>query len=196
MHHNPSDSAPVGESLFLDRVARVMARGMKPLLQLLAFTLSLSLFADSQLSKNSPFLPPGYGEKEPEPPAPVVQPQGPISREIEFRGIVQMGGVYQFSIYNKTEQKGYWMKENAREGGVSVNSFDATSSTIVVVMNGRSERLTLMTATESPMPVAQAIPAASNKNILPPQLQNPSSATNTNNRRVVPRRRVILPKKN
>jgi hypothetical protein len=199
MHRNPSNFAPAGESLSLDRVARAMARGMKPLLQLLAFTLTFtltfSLIADSQLSEKSPFLPPGYGKEEPKKPAPVVQPQGPVSNVIEFRGIVEMGGVYQFSIYNKKEQKGYWLKENAKQDGISINSFDTTASTIVVVMNGRSERLTLMAATENPMPVAQAIPAATNKNPLPPQLQNQGSG-NSNNRRVVPRRRVILPKKN
>jgi len=167
-----------------------------PLLALLlTLTTPHALLSQSQLSEKSPFLPPGYGKEEPKKPEPVVQPQGPVSNVIEFRGIVEMGGVYQFSIYNKKEQKGYWLKENAKEDGVSINSFDATASTIVVVMNGRSERLTLMAATENPMPVAQAIPAATNKNPLPPQLQNQGSG-NSNNRRVVPRRRVILPKKN
>lgn len=155
------------------------------------------LFGESQLSEKSPFLPPGYGQEETKPAEPVVQPQGPISREIEFRGIAQIGGVYQFSIFNKKEQKGYWLKENEREDGISVSSFDDNASTVVILMNGRSERLTLMSATETPMPVAQASPGNKEQARppgLPAELNRKSSGSN--NRKVVPRRRVILPKKN
>ena len=169
---------------------------MLALLAIYAF--SAPLFSDSKLTEKSPFLPPGYGKEEAKPAEPVVQPQGPISREIEFRGIVQIGGVYQFSIYNKKEQKGYWLKENEREDGISVNNFNEDASTIVVLMNGRSERLTLMAATEKPLPVSQAGPTGPNKKrpaVLPPELRNKKSS-NTNRRKVVPRRRVILPKKN
>ncbi|HKK19084.1 MAG TPA: hypothetical protein VJ952_10430 [Opitutales bacterium] len=164
----------------------------------LALSLQPSLFADTKLSEKSPFLPPGYGEEEVKPAEPVVQPQGPISREIEFRGIVQIGGVYQFSIYNKKDQKGYWLKENERQDGISVNNFEEDASTIVVLMNGRSERLTLMSASESPLPVAQAKPSTQPQARppgLPPQL-NVKSSNSSGNRKTVPRRRVILPKKN
>jgi len=156
------------------------------------------LFAEKKLAEKSPFLPPGYGQEESKTDEPVVQPQGPISREVEFRGIVQIGDVYQFSIYNKKDQKGYWLKQNEGEDGISVNSFDENASTIVVMMNGRSERLTLMSATESPMPAATASPGNKEQARppgLPPQLQQKSSGSSTN-RKVVPRRRVILPKKN
>lgn len=165
---------------------------------LLFLLFNAPLFSDTKLSEKSPFLPPGYGKEETKPAEPVVQPQGPISREIEFRGMVQINGVYQFSIYNKKEQKGYWLKENERENGLSVSNFDENASTIVVLMNGRSERLTLMAATEKPLPVSQAGPTGPNKKrpaALPPELRNKKSS-NTNRRKVVPRRRVILPKKN
>lgn len=164
---------------------------------LLTLTLPLSLSSEeSQLSESSPFLPPGYGEEAPKPQKPVVQPQGPISREIEFRGVARIGGVYQFSIYNKKEQKGYWLKENAAEDGISISNYNPNSSTIIVLMNGRSERLTLATATEKPLPVAQTKPGSNARPpSLPPQLQNKSSNQNKK-RRTVPRRRVILPKKN
>lgn len=166
------------------------------LLLALSFTLPLSLFAQNKLAEKSPFLPPGHGQKEPEPPKPVVQTQGPISRELEFRGIVQLGGVYQFSIFNKKDQKGYWLKEKQREDGISVTSFDPNASSIVVMMNGRSERLSLMSASENPMPVAQAAPSGPSKppGLALPQANN-NNADNNNNRRRVPRRRVILPKK-
>ena len=177
----------------------MLVRPALPLALLLTLTLHGPLFSESKLSEKSPFLPPGYGEEALKPTKPVVQPQGPISRELEFRGIVQIGDVYQFSIFNKKKQKSYWLKENEREDGISVNNFNANASTIVVLMNGRSERLALMTATEKPLPVAQAAPSGPDKATprgLPPQLRPKKSSNSSGNRRVVPRRRVILPKKN
>jgi len=185
------------------RTVRIRPQGDRPKLAsafavLLVLLLGAPLYSNTKLAEKSPFLPPGHGKEEAKPAEPVVQPQGPISREIEFRGIVQIDGVYQFSIYNKKEQKGYWLKENEREDGISVNNFNEDASTIVIMMNGRSERLTLMAATEKPLPVAQAGPSGPNAKrpaALPPELRNKSSG-NTNRRKVVPRRRVILPKKN
>lgn len=165
---------------------------------LLLIGLTGPLFSDSTLSERSPFLPPGYGKEEVKPVEPVVQPQGPISRELEFRGIVQIDGVYQFSVYNKKEQKGYWLKENEREDGIAINDFDENASTIVIMMNGRSERLSLMAASEQPLPVSQVGSPSSNKSrasVLPPELRNKNQGS-TSRRKVVPRRRVILPKKN
>lgn len=165
---------------------------------LLLMTLSTLVFSETSLLEKSPFLPPGYGKEERKPTEPRIQPRGQISREIEFRGMVQIDGVYQFSVYNKKKQKGYWLKMNESEDGIAVNHFDENASSIIVKMNGRSERLTLMAATEKPLPVSQTRPSRANKNRppgLPSELQNKKS-DNTNRRKVVPRRRVILPKKN
>lgn len=162
----------------------------------LALALPNALFSDSKLSEKSPFLPPGA--KETKKPEPTVQPQGPISREIEFKGVVKIGDVFQFSIFNKKDQKSYWIKEDEREGGISVSNYDAGSNSIIVLMNGRSERVTLTTATDTPLPVALSKPTTPPNNIrppaLPPQLQNNSAGNRPNS---VPRRtrRVILPKK-
>ncbi|MFP4157611.1 MAG: hypothetical protein ACLFU4_08340 [Opitutales bacterium] len=43
------------------------------------------------ISGKSPFLPPGHGEKKEAPKPPPTPSQGPLSREIEFRSVVQFG---------------------------------------------------------------------------------------------------------
>ncbi|MGB0743650.1 MAG: hypothetical protein ACPGSB_03900 [Opitutales bacterium] len=167
---------------------------------ILLFSLLPQLSAN-KLTDKSPFLPPGHGVKEPEITKPPVQSQGPISRQIEFRGIVQLGEVLQFSVFNKKDQKSYWLKENENKAGISISSYDESSTSIIVFLNGRSERLELHDATENPLPVAQAIAGTPQKNarpaVLPPGLNNrqpvPNRSSSSNNR--VPRRRVILPKK-
>ena len=162
----------------------------------------VSMLSAESLESSNPFLPADYGEKV-EAPKPVVQSNGPISREIEFRGLVKMNGQYQFSLFNKREQKSYWLKENeAAAQGISVRNYDSGSRSLTVSMSGRTERITLIAANSTPLPVVASVSPLintngnANKPGLPPVLQN-ITKPNTNNdvKRVVPRRRVILPKK-
>ena len=163
----------------------------------LAFVLlaGVSLLSAETLESNNPFLPPGYNEKKEEP-KPVVQSNGTISREIEFRGIFEVNGQYQFSLFNKRDQKSHWLKENeAAAQGISVRNYDSNSKSLAVCMSGRTERLTLATASSSPIPVVTSVSQSSS----PQPSPTPQNITKTNNgnntNRTVPRRRVILPKK-
>lgn len=164
---------------------------------------SLLLAAPSKLESNSPFLPPGYSTLKPTLPKPVTQPNSPLARELEFRGVVQLNGTYHFSLFKKSENKGYWIPENGIEDGIEVSNFDADGMLITVTVNSRSEQLSLMTASENPLPVPTTSPSAPITNIpAPPTALFPSGAQaqkNTPNepaRRTIPRRRVILPPKN
>jgi len=162
----------------------------------------LSVLSAETLESSNPFLPPGYGEEK-EAPKPVVQSNGPISREIEFRGLIKMNGQYQFSLFNKRDQKSYWLKENeAAAQGISVRNYDSGSQSITVSISGRTERITLITANSSPLPVVASVspPVKTNGNAkqlgLPQELQNVLEPNNNNgSKKTVPRRRVILPKK-
>ena len=149
-----------------------------------------------ELPKNSPFLPHNYGVKKvatrPQP----VGGNGLISRQIEFRGIIELGGSYRFSLHNKKENKGYWVSENEGSNGIKAINYNPQSMSLTLSMNGTIEQLTLISANESPLPVAVSAPP--NKGASPPgpaTLAAPKPQT-TNKARVVPRRRVILPKKN
>ena len=102
--------------------------------------------ASSKLESNSPFLPAGHNTMKVAPkPPPVVN--GPLSRELEFRGIVQMNGVYEFSLFNKKLNRGYWIAENGAESGISVRNFDLDAMRISVTLNGRSHQSQLLRAT-------------------------------------------------
>ena len=139
----------------------------------------------------------GYGERKKRKACRAIN--GPISREIEFRGLVKMKGQYQFSLFN-SDQKSYWLKNEAAAQGISVRNYDSGSNHSLA--SGRTERITLITANSSPLPVVASVSPPintignTNKPELPPPLQNVTKP-NTNNdvKRAVPRRRVILPKK-
>ncbi len=161
-----------------------------------------SLNAETLQSSN-PFLPPGYGKQEKAPPPPPPPVKGLISRELEFRGIVELNGVLEYSLFHKTEQKAYWLEENRSNNGILVRGFNRDSKTLTVSMNGRSERLTLMSPNETPLPVATSINISGGERNQPAGLPhgleypnnnpNNTNANNGDSRRVVPRRRVILP---
>ena len=172
------------------------AKSIKTLLIALAcLTFSAALSAgDSKLESNSPFLPPGYSNKKPEPPKPVQKVNGPLSRELEFRGVVQLNDVYEFSLFQKSENRGYWIPENGSENGIRVSNFNLDAMSITVTLNGRTEQLSLMQATDSPLPVATS-PAARPKNSPRQPNLNPTKKESSTSSRVIPRRRVILPKK-
>ena len=148
----------------------------------------------SKMISDSPFLPPGYNKQKPSNlPNRVTQTNGPLSKDFEFRGIVQLNNVYQFSLFKKSENKAYWISENSSENGISIRDFDLDSMRITVSANGQSEQLTLMTASENPLPVAaspQTLP-----NVIKPTQPIPTQSKSAPVRRTIPRRRVILPKK-
>ena len=151
-----------------------------------------------KLASNSPFLPPGYSEKKPMPlPEEVQQVNGPLSKDFEFRGIVQLDDIYQFSLFRKSENKAYWISENESENGISISDFDLDSMQITISANGQSEQITLMTASDSPLPVATtpAKPIDMPNQVQPPQISTNAEKKPIPTRRTIPRRRVVLPKK-
>ena len=156
--------------------------------------LKLTLNA-SNLETDSPFLPSGYSKKKPAPVRPTPATNGPLSRELEFRGVVQMNDTYEFSLFNKKENRGYWIPENGNVSGVSVRKFKLDSMTITVSLNGRTEQLTLMSATDSPLPVATSTVTKPAQPPIIPGLNTNTAQKKNSSSRVIPRRRVILPKK-
>jgi hypothetical protein len=154
--------------------------------------------AASSLESHSPFLPHGYSKAQPAPaPKPVAAPiNGPLSKELEFRGVIQLQGIYQFSLFSKKDNRGYWIPENSSESGIKVSNFDRDTMRVTVTRNGRIEQLTLQNATDKPLPVVRTKPAAAK---VPKPSQIPGLNANdkkkqTSKSRSVPRRRVILPK--
>ncbi|WP_269523865.1 hypothetical protein [Coraliomargarita parva] len=159
---------------------------------------AIPCIADSNLTEKSPFLPEGYGQAKEEPVQPVTTDNGPISRDLEFRGVIQFGGEFQFSVFSKKSNKGYWLRENVSQDGISASRYDPKTKTITVVMNGRSERLTLLSATDSPLPISTSTTASKQETPSRPNISPRNNNTSNNNerRRVIPRRRVILPNQN
>lgn len=159
------------------------------------------LGAESNLVTSSPFLPPGWGKTAPvEDKTPVVQ-SGPLSRELEFRGIFEMNGVTKFGVFDKKDQKGRWIPLNGGGDQFTVVRYNNKTQSIMVKSNGRIEELFLKEADDKPLPVVGAISpnikvpvpggANNNRRIPPPPPAALTNRNNNNNTTTVPRRRVI-----
>ena len=178
-------------------LAQYQARGTKTSLLIVSVLIAVQMLSANTLQENNPFLPPGFNDKKPEPPKPVVVDNGPLARELEFRGITQFDGIKQYSVFNRSEQKAYWLREDEMKGGMKVSGYDAKKRSITVVKNGRTENITLMSASSRPVPVATSVTMPnSNKNPKLPQITSlPNNVQKDTTSKTVPRRRVILPKK-
>jgi hypothetical protein len=155
--------------------------------------------AASNLESNSPFLPHGYSKVKPTPPPKPVAPpiNGPLAKELEFRGVIQLQGTYQFSLFSKKDNRGYWIPEDSSEEGIKVSNFDRDTMRITVTRGGRIEQLTLQSAIDKPLPVVRTRPTKAKAPKTPniPGLNAAANKKQQTKSRSVPRRRVILPKK-
>lgn len=149
--------------------------------------------ARSLVSKN-PFLPPNYKNAAITTVKPSPQSNGPISRQIEFRGLMTLDNVTQFSLFNKNESKSYWLRPNQIQDGIIVSSYDKNTKALTVSMNGRTEVLVLMNKTSAPLPVVASYNQPINKSTRISTSSENKNTDQNDNRRVIPRRRVILPK--
>ncbi|WOO43682.1 hypothetical protein [Rubellicoccus peritrichatus] len=185
-------------------VASLLSKSVSRGVLLLAALSTCTLFGapgESNLITNSPFLPPGWGKKEPvkEEPPPVVA-KGPLSRELEFRGIFEMNGVTKFSVFDKAEQKGHWVPLNGGDSKYTIVRYNEPKKSIMVKSAGRLEEIFLLAADDKPMPVVGAAATNAANRATPrgnPNIPPPPNATvnqrNTTNRSgtTVPRRRII-----
>jgi len=157
------------------------------------------LSGESNLVTHSPFLPPDWGQQAAEKPAQPVTQKGPLSRELEFRGVFSMNGVTKFGVFDRNAQKGQWFPLNSGNDRFTVIRYNEGMQTILIKADGRIEELSLKEADDKPLPVMGAL-----NTLRPPSPPPPvngasnanaegddDDASRTSN---VPRRRIIRPR--
>lgn len=98
-----------------------------------------------RLLSDSPFVPP---RKQQNAPSKKEENKNPLQEQFEFRGLMEWGGDYSFSIYNKSEKKSHWLGINdpVRDTDFRVTSFDAQSQQVMVRLGEQEAFLQLMEA--------------------------------------------------
>ena len=135
-------------------------------LVLASFVTALALGQeDSEERIASPFQPPAANT----PVAPVTTPTANPLDNFEFNGLFKFGGVVQASVYDKENNKSYWLTLNKPgEDGVMVMEFNDEDNSIVASYGGFTKRL------ELPDPNIVTIKPAAPR---PPQAQATRPAT-------------------
>jgi hypothetical protein len=154
----------------------------------------------SNLIERSPFLPPDYGKEKENLSNANLQNQVPS--QVDFVGYSGFDGNWEVALYFTQSKEVHWMKPGDLIESVRLVDFDPQRGAIQISERNVSKFIRLNAerppAQDAPPPVR---PTQARNSILPPGLnpQATDNATTANNnaaetRRVIPRRRVILPK--
>lgn len=159
--------------------------------------------AESGLVNNSPFLPPGWSQRNrPQPsPEPPPAPRRDLTQELEFRGVFTMGGETSFSVYDKSAQTSRWLRASDSTEKFTVERYNPSTRTLSIRVDGQIQELNLSTADDAPMPIAGVSdgarqpprPPGSPPGEPPTTRPPPPPGSGEGSRPTVPRRRVIRP---
>ncbi len=147
-----------------------------------------SFLQGTDLVDNSPFIPDNFNARQK---ANKPQSNKPKTSglEVEFRGVYSIDGEYHFSIYNKKDQKGEWVRLGETGATYEVTGYDEASNSIQLNIDGKNQEMTLRTPDNKPIPVQTA-------NATPKKTRQELAAANRAARakkKPVVRRRVIVP---
>jgi hypothetical protein len=74
------------------------------------------------------------------------RPQETLGDLLELRGYTRIGGVLEFSIFNRQEKRSEWLRVNEEHRGYKIESYDPATNTIVIRYNNRIGTLHLQAA--------------------------------------------------
>ncbi len=158
------------------------------------------LAANGTLVEHSPFLPPGWGEEKEVPTPVVTTAPAIISRQLEFKGLIEMNGVTRFSIFDKKNNVGHWLALNESVGDFEIVRYDEKKPSILIRSGGRTEEIGLATPDDIPVQISGSATASVSRS---PGGARPSvsiSSSGSSNTRTnaprIPRRRIVRPSDN
>ena len=180
---------------------QMRTRPTTALLLLAAVLFAAAAPARAGLVENNPFLPEGWGKKKETPAPKPAKPAAPIERELEFRGVYEWKGEVRVGVFHKKKNKNFWIGVDDSAEGIKVVQYNPSVGTVILNYNGRTDTLEMMSPSDKPMAVPKAAAAAAAARTpanTPPGLPKaaPRPAPNSTGRATVPRRRVVLPRRN
>ncbi|MEO0793926.1 MAG: hypothetical protein AAFX93_02115 [Verrucomicrobiota bacterium] len=179
-------------------ILAVLAAGILPFA---ATAASLEEARESML-KSSPFMPYSPPKKTVAAPPPKVEQAGPLSREIDFNGVLHIGEDAYFSVFDKSLNQSLLLALNENGHRFSVVSYDEAGDRSIQVKSGaRVEKISLASSDGTPIPTTMISPGAQGRtnamqNRVPPNANaqpnsNTATAGASSQNRTVPRRRII-----
>ena len=114
--------------------------------------------------------------------APIGKAEDQLKDLLELRGYARIGGLLEFSVYNKEEKRSRWLAINQSMDGYRIREYDRDRNEIIIEFNGRKGRIPLEASRIAEMqPAAQTAsqPASGQPNSRS-QSTNPSQRAGSN----------------
>ena len=150
-------------------ILRIWSKGFILGLLLLSINLNPAIGRSSE----NPFLRPGGNQPIPPKvmkPAPTPPPPTPRNPNLQYRGFYQFKGIWHFSIFDKSTQKGIWLKkgESSDDGGIQIVWADPENGQIRL-KNG------MVLSLEERDNAVRSLPGGQTMKKSTPRVANPSS---------------------
>lgn len=124
--------------------------------------------------------------------------QGTLEKYLQFKSIAIIDGKQYFSVFNRRQNKSYWIPEGESVESISVSNYNPTTNTVSISDGVNRETFSIISADEKPLNVVSAVPNnPGTKDIKTAQPALPkATTTNTSTaKKPIPRRRVVSTKK-
>ena len=123
---------------------------------------------------------------------------GTLEKYLQFKSIAIIDGKQYFSVFNRRQNKSYWIPEGESVESISVSNYNPTTNTVSISDGVNRETFSIISADEKPLNVVSAVPNnPGTKDIKTAQPALPkATTTNTSTaKKPIPRRRVVSTKK-
>ena len=145
----------------------------------------------SNLITNNPFAPAPSKSIIKKPTVSAPTNSGTLSKYLQFKSIAIIDGKKHFSIFNRRQNKSYWIPEGETVDSISVSNYNLDSNTATLSDGVNTESISIISADEKPINVVAGISNPNTKDIKAIEPPKPSaSATSTTAKKTIPRRRV------
>ena len=124
--------------------------------------------------------------------------QGTLEKYLQFKSIAIIDGKKYFSIFNRRQNKSYWIPEGESVDSISVSNYNPTTNTVSITDGVNRETFSIISADEKPLNVVSAVPNnPGNKDIKNTQPTIPKATTTDTStaKKPIPRRRVVSTQK-
>ena len=149
----------------------------------------------SNLITSNPFVPennsPLNNAKNPTGPQSITSKSQVLQKYLQFKSIAIINKKKYFSIFNMRTNKSFWISENEAVENFRVTYYDPVNKTISITDGINSEVISIVTANETPLSVASAVPTANNKEVQKPPTPGATENKNKDKAKSPPRRRIV-----
>lgn len=123
---------------------------------------------------------------------------GTLEKYLQFKSIAIIGDKKYFSVFNRRQNKSYWIPEGESVESISVSNYNPTTNTVSISDGVNRETFSIISADEKPLNVVSAVPnnpGTKDVKAAQPALPKATTTNTSTAKKPIPRRRVVSTQK-